>query len=454
MTNNATFFGRPKNIFVISALIVLLAGTMAWVHGQDITNLVVNSAIGTINTTNPCPIPRYSAIYSTIQAAVACAQNGDTLDIAAGTYNENVVISKNLTINGTSAADSIINANGNGNTVTIATGIAVRLSNLTITGGNADLGGGIFTTEGNIEITDSIITNNKATTAGGGIYSRAGTIKLVNSTISNNQPAGEGGGIFTRAGTVSIQNSTISGHVVNGQGGGVRSAAGTVHMTNTTVSGNTANLGGGIESEAGTVTLGNVTVADNSSGVVSTQATIKVGNSILASNNNVPCAGTLISTGNNITATLPSNCTLTGDNTGNITSVDAKLGVLKANGGTTQTQALLDGSPALDAGNGCESIDQRGAVRPQGSGCDSGAYEGIRGDCNADLIVNNGDVTALTSEIFDKDGGTPVNVPAGTFTGDSIGCNSNADQVVDAGDLACLSLIINDFAAVCEKKTP
>lgn len=61
---------------------------------------------------------------------------------------------------------------------------------------------------------------------------------------------------------------------------------------------------------------------------------------------------------------------------------------LQNNGGPTQTQALLTGSPAIDAGNpnGCTDgngnlikVDQRGAPRPDkedlGIGCDMGAYE-------------------------------------------------------------------------------
>ncbi len=58
---------------------------------------------------------------------------------------------------------------------------------------------------------------------------------------------------------------------------------------------------------------------------------------------------------------------------------------LKNNGGPTQTIALLTGSPAIDAipqgTNGCGTsipTDQRGVNRPQGTGCDIGAYEVIQ----------------------------------------------------------------------------
>lgn len=53
------------------------------------------------------------------------------------------------------------------------------------------------------------------------------------------------------------------------------------------------------------------------------------------------------------------------------------LGPLADNGGPTQTMALLPGSTAVDhVPTPCGTTpDQRGVARPQGAGCDAGAYE-------------------------------------------------------------------------------
>ena len=72
-----------------------------------------------------------------------------------------------------------------------------------------------------------------------------------------------------------------------------------------------------------------------------------------------------------------------------------------------------------------------------------------RGDCNADNAVNAADVSGLVLEIFDGDGTIPAAVPGGTFPGDPIGCNANADTVVDAGDLACVARIIFGSGGGC-----
>ena len=51
--------------------------------------------------------------------------------------------------------------------------------------------------------------------------------------------------------------------------------------------------------------------------------------------------------------------------------------ILDDNGGPTLTMKLLAGSPALNIRTGGlqPGIDQRGVARPQGSGCDAGAFE-------------------------------------------------------------------------------
>ena len=89
-----------------------------------------------------------------------------------------------------------------------------------------------------------------------------------------------------------------------------------------------------------------------------------------------------MSLGHNISS--DSSCPF--DKPGDLVNTDPLLGPLADNGGLTQTQALLGGSPAIDAGSkNCTVFDQRGTVRPIDGNkdgkavCDVGATEAAAG---------------------------------------------------------------------------
>ena len=185
-----------------------------------------------------------------------------------------------------------------------------------------------------------------------------------NSTLTGNS-APFGGGVVND-GTLSINNSTISGNssLTGGSGGGLYNLAShTLTINNSTLAGNSADSGGGAISNSGTAVLQNTIVTDSPSG----------GN----------CSGTVTSKGYN----LSSDTTCNFNNTGDLNNTDPKVEPLGNYGGPTQTIALREGSPAIDAGNpnGCTNsrgqllkTDQRGAPRPDkedSGGCDMGAFE-------------------------------------------------------------------------------
>ena len=94
-------------------------------------------------------------------------------------------------------------------------------------------------------------------------------------------------------------------------------------------------------------------------------------------------------------------------------NVDPKLAALADNGGPTKTRALESGSPALDAvpagGAGCSTTDQRGVARPQGPGCDIGAYE------HAPPGVTTGDATGVSSGAATLQGQVNPNARASSY---------------------------------------
>src|SRR5579864_7030132 len=79
---------------------------------------------------------------ATIGHAMALASSGDTIQIAAATYQENLSVPRNLTLNGAKAATTIVDGTQSANVFAVGAGISLTLSNLTIKNGVGYSGGG------------------------------------------------------------------------------------------------------------------------------------------------------------------------------------------------------------------------------------------------------------------------------------------------------------------------
>ena len=337
-----------------------------------------------------------------LREAIAQAESGEIItfdsDLSGGTITlalGELAIDKSITIQGLGAKNLLIDGGGlddffdgirvfniNDNSDTES---QVVINDLTIAGGGAFVsntdnpsGAGIFNTE-NLEINNAIIRDNTADFNGGGIYSE-GTLTVNNSAIYNNlaQRQGvRGGGIFN-AGTATINQSTIANNSVNarGSGGGI-SNNGTLTVSNSTVSGNSDGIENDVTNDGeatiiSTIVAGNINNNDLESDIISG------GNNLIGgdSNSSLDFPGNLLNVRDSDIVGEPDVATADGfiDN-----SIDALLGELQDNGGTTPTIALLDGSPAIDAGSNPENLetDQRGSGfdRTVGNGTDIGAFE-------------------------------------------------------------------------------
>jgi hypothetical protein len=211
-----------------------------------------------------------------IQDAVDATPEGGTLVLDARTYYGNIVIQKSLTIIGAGSGLTIINGDtgiqpNKGGVINISKPLPhaayapnVTLIGMTITGGTAIYGGGIFNGGGNLSLSGVFVTNNTASTAGG-IYNQYGTAIMDESSVSRNT-AKVGGGVENDEGTF-IMNAggSISGNKAD-LGGGVSNVQGTVIMNDgSSIANNTATYyGGGIYSYYDTtITLNGGSITGN-----------------------------------------------------------------------------------------------------------------------------------------------------------------------------------------------
>ncbi|WP_197996272.1 choice-of-anchor Q domain-containing protein [Gimesia panareensis] len=257
-----------------------------------------------------------------------------------------------------SFSENVISGNGAG--VLFQKGQA-SVSGSTFSGNISDrLGGGISNIWTTLTIDNSTFDNNSARLYGGGIsnggffdFEGGGDVTIRNSTISENSSTNSGGGFYTSLGAVVVANSTFSGNHAVTSGGAIytRNFEGpeSLEIFSSTLVGNTARVSGGIYTHYPVVVINSI-LAGNPSEDPRPQnyGSISVTHSIIQD------------------------------------SIDGLLDpMLRDNGGSTKTHALLLGSAAIDAGDNTAvsdaelNYDQRGAGfdRISGGTVDIGSYE-------------------------------------------------------------------------------
>jgi len=302
----------------------------------------------------------------TVGAAITTVDPGGTVMIGAGTFTENLVVSKNLTLDGAGRTSTILDGGGGGSVVSVGGGLSVSISELTIQNGNASSGGGI-SNYGALTLTDVKVANNQATIFGGGIYHASTTEKLLISlsTLEQNQATGSGsggGGIYA-FGTVTISDSILDQNTALAEGGGIAlyGVDSLLDMTNSTVSNNSTSennsQGGGISTAQGSATIYGSTITGNSvsgtnssGGGISTDTDMTLQFSEVSGNTAVDSGGGIRHWyGNlNVSDTIVRNNTVS-DPAGSGGGIYASLGTV------TLSNLEVSGNTAADSGGGIHS---------------------------------------------------------------------------------------------------
>ncbi len=266
----------------------------------------------------------------------------------------------------------------------INTGGALILNN-TVFEDNIANNGGAIQNKGSLTVNTSVFRNNTANQAGA--IDNRGTLNLTDVEFIGNT-GGNAGGALNNSNFLRVTNVTFSGNSATRGGALYNSGAfSDVIITNTTISGNTAtNSGAGIFTSK-LVDLINVTLAYNTATLSTSSGggvylggsgAVQMKNTIIANNNaafgnNTNFQGGMISLNNNLVDDL--NTIASPQNKDKINTDPLLNPTLQNNGGFTSTHALLNGSPAINAGTktGAPDTDQRGYARD--STYDIGAFE-------------------------------------------------------------------------------
>jgi hypothetical protein len=208
-----------------------------------------------------------------------------------GISNFGTLTLTDCTLSGNSAFVGGGISNGGLNNASLETSAKLTLNNCTLGGNTAEIVGGGIVNHANLTVSGSTLSNNAATDDGGGIFNVfTGTITITASILSDNSAANGGG--LENHGAATITSTLLSGNQATGIHGGAiwNEASATLTVTGCILSGNSSSLfGGGIDNEDGaTLTIGDSTLSGNSSGfgggVYNSFATLTVLDSIFFGN--------------------------------------------------------------------------------------------------------------------------------------------------------------------------
>jgi hypothetical protein len=174
--------------------LALMAGTALWF-----------AMAGTATPAGAATFCAPSETYTTIQAAIDAAGDGDTIRIVYGTWDENLDISDDITLEGgyskecptprtyTDPQYTIIDGGAADHVVSITGGSTVALDGLTLTNGFAQKGGGVYVSGASADLNYVVVASNVISPTGPSTYDWA-----------------YGGGVFVENGSISLSNCEIT----------------------------------------------------------------------------------------------------------------------------------------------------------------------------------------------------------------------------------------------------
>jgi len=292
---------------------------------QDIV-VTANNAGGTVSDTHIVTITHTTCWarlnddltdYTTVQAAVDAANEGDVVKVAGYCFGvearagvtQTVYISKSLTLRGgytttnwttsdPEANPTTLDAEGQGRVLYITGDIAPTIEGLRVTGGDATglggdphyeedaggglyiitatatisnnqvfgntarIGGGLFLLYSAAGLSGSIITANTAY-GGGGLYLVHSDATFNGNILSSNTTYYDGAGLYLYASDVTLRDNSIISNTAGDAGGGLRVSYSAATFSDNVVASNTAHRGGGLFLYGSTPTFTNNILIDN-----------------------------------------------------------------------------------------------------------------------------------------------------------------------------------------------
>ncbi len=222
--------------------------------------------------------------FTSVSAAIAATPSGGTIRVLPGTYDADLVVSKNLTLTRCGDSGDVIlrNKTSDARAVTVRSGVTATLKDLTISRQPAfDYGGGVLN-QGVLSLDGCTVSDNRSP-GGGGVHNDDGTLSISQSTFTGN--TGHQGGAVFSIGDLTITDSTFGANAATFEGGGIF-AGRTLSLQRCEMRGNTARVrGGGLSTIGdGTATLADCAITGNTAGSYGGGVSVNAGGRLIMQN--------------------------------------------------------------------------------------------------------------------------------------------------------------------------
>ncbi len=238
---------------------------------SPITQDVYVSPLGDDSGNGLTPGTAFQTVQHALSQVFGTVSDPVTVHLAPGTYSPSATnetfplpMVNYVTVSGSDMITTILDAELSSFGVMFYTDDSVELSGVTISGGQGENVGGIYSIGSSALISNCTLSNNTAIVTaswlyatGGGIFCSGGSPTITYCTFENNDGYFMGGGIGIVDSSPDISHCAFNGNDA-GRGGGVgyRYCNTLSPITNSTFTGNSAGSGGAISVESSTPVIG------------------------------------------------------------------------------------------------------------------------------------------------------------------------------------------------------
>ena len=430
---------RNRSLALLLLLLVMATTVAVFTDSQRqvtaATTFAVDSTVDEVDVSPGDGVCDQGTGSCTLRAAIMEANalpGADTVEIPSGTYtltlagtDENggatgdLDITEDLTIAGAGAGVTIVDGNSIDRVFHVVGSANVEIHDLTITGGEAETGGGIHT-EYDLAIFDSIFGGNLATFRGGGVFSDSpGLLTITRTVFTGNSADAAGGGLYAVGGTLEVSESAFTDNEAPFDAAGLVAINGTgpelIEVTNSDFTG---NIGRGLFIVAQDGVLQDLEIHDNTGGGAGAWA---VGNGLVDATRLNVTGNTNVSNGGGLqfSSSFPSSEVHLSSSTVSDNSAWYGAGI--------DNSALLTVTDTVISGNTAETI-----------------YGGGLFNAN-EFVLNNVEITGNSAP--NDDGGGIWSTGAATINNSTIsgnGANNGGGIYNSAGPMTITATTITD----------